>query len=47
MAVEIKSVVKGSPVSGLNVRAGDILVSVNGHDISDVLDYMYYSAEIK
>lgn len=47
MAVEIKSVVKGSPVSGLNVRAGDILISVNGHEISDVLDYMYYSAEIK
>lgn len=47
MAVEIKSVVKGAPVSGLNVRTGDILISVNGHKISDVLDYMYYSAEIK
>ncbi|MBD5138630.1 MAG: DUF512 domain-containing protein [Ruminococcus sp.] len=47
MAVEIRSVVKGSPVSGLDVRAGDILISVNGHDISDVLDYMYYSAEIE
>lgn len=47
MAVEIKSVVKGSPVSGLNVRAGDVLISVNGHEISDVLDYMYYSAEIE
>ncbi|MDE6599673.1 MAG: DUF512 domain-containing protein, partial [Oscillospiraceae bacterium] len=46
MAVEIKSVLAGSPVSGLDVCAGDILVSVNGHDISDVLDYMYYSAEI-
>ena len=46
MAVEIKSVLTGSPVSGLDVRAGDILISVNGHDISDVLDYMYYSAEI-
>lgn len=47
MAVEIKSVIKGSPVSGLDVRSGDILVSVNGHEIADVLDYMYYSAEIK
>ncbi|MCM1022528.1 MAG: DUF512 domain-containing protein [Prevotella sp.] len=46
MAVEIKSVLNGSPVSGLDVGAGDILVSVNGHDIADVLDYMYYSAEI-
>lgn len=46
MAVEIKSVVKNSPVSRYDIKAGDILVSVNGHEISDVLDYMYYSAEI-
>lgn len=46
MAVEIKSVAKGSPVDGLDVWAGDVLVSVNGHEIADVLDYMYYSAEI-
>lgn len=46
MAVEIKSVLKGSPVDGLDVQAGDVLISVNGHDIADVLDYMYYSAEI-
>ena len=46
MAVEIKSVIKNSPVSRYDIKAGDILVSVNGHEISDVLDYMYYSAEI-
>lgn len=46
MAVEIKSVLKGSPVDGLDVQAGDVLISVNGHDIADVLDYMYYSTEI-
>ncbi len=46
MAVKIKSVIKNSPVSRFDVKAGDILVSVNGHEISDVLDYMYYSAEI-
>ncbi len=46
MAVEIKSVIKNSPVSKFDVKAGDILIAVNGHEISDVLDYMYYSAEI-
>lgn len=46
MAVKIKSVANGSPVDGLDVRAGDVLISVNGHEIADVLDYMYYSAEI-
>lgn len=46
MAVEIKSVVKNSPAYGKDIVAGDMLVSVNGHGISDVLDYMYYSAEI-
>ncbi len=45
MAVEIKSVVSGSPIDGKDVKTGDVLVSVNGHDIADVLDYMYYSAE--
>ncbi|MBP1549772.1 MAG: DUF512 domain-containing protein [Oscillospiraceae bacterium] len=46
MAVEIKSVIKNSPVSRSDIKSGDILISVNGHEIADVLDYMYYSAEI-
>ena len=46
MAVEIKSVIKNSPVSKLDIETGDVLISVNGHEITDVLDYMYYSAEI-
>lgn len=45
MAVEIKSVVKNSPADGKGITAGDMLISVNGHGISDVLDYMYYAAE--
>lgn len=47
MPAEIKSVLKGSPVDGMDIKAGDLLISVNGHDIEDVLDYMYYSAEIR
>lgn len=46
MAVEIKSVVKNSPAYGKDIAAGDMLISINGHGISDVLDYMYYSAEM-
>ncbi|MBP1560485.1 MAG: DUF512 domain-containing protein [Oscillospiraceae bacterium] len=46
MAVDIKSIVHGSPVFGKDIKAGDKLISVNGHEIADVLDYMYYSAEI-
>lgn len=45
MAVEIKAVKKNSPAYGKNIAAGDLLVSINGHGISDVLDYMYYAAE--
>ncbi len=46
MAVEIKSVIHNSPVSKSDIKAGDTLVSINGHEINDVLDYMYYAAEI-
>lgn len=47
MAVKIKAVVKNSPAYGKDIKAGDILFAVNGHEISDVLDYMYYAAEIR
>ena len=45
MSAKITSVVKNSPAMCCGVRAGDILISVNGRKIDDVLDYMYYSAE--
>ena len=45
MSVEIKAVTENSPAWGKDIKAGDILVSVNGNPISDVLDYMYYSEE--
>lgn len=43
--VRINSVIKGSPSDRAGVINGDILVSINGHGIKDVLDYMYYAAE--
>ncbi len=45
MAVRIKTVEAHSPASRAGVRAGEILVSVNGHAIADVLDYDFYTAE--
>ncbi len=40
--VTIQSVERGSLAEAAGVRAGDILISVNGNDIADVLDYRFY-----
>ncbi|MBR6581231.1 MAG: DUF512 domain-containing protein [Ruminococcus sp.] len=44
--VKIKSVIKGSPACECGISEGDTLVSINGHKIKDVLDYMYYAADV-
>ena len=43
--VKITEVEKGSAAYRVGVRAGDTLVSVNGNEISDVLDYRFYITE--
>ena len=45
--VEITDVLPKSRAQRAGIAAGDILVSVNGHDISDVLDYRFYLTEKK
>ncbi len=45
--VTIKSVRRGSPAAKHGIQADDILLSVNGHEIHDVLDYEFYLAEKK
>ncbi len=47
MPVKIIGVADGSTCAKKGVSAGDTLVSVNGHDISDVLDYRFYINEEK
>ena len=42
MSVVIGGVEKGSPAFRAGMRAGDTLVSLNGHVIMDVLDYRFY-----
>ena len=43
--VKILDVETHSIAARSGVRPGDILISVNGHDIHDVLDYRFYLAE--
>ena len=40
--VEITSVEKNSPAHRAGIKPGDYLISVDGHDVKDVLDYRYY-----
>ena len=43
--VKINSVMHGSLCDKHGIQSGDTLVRINGHDIKDVLDYMYYAAD--
>ena len=40
----ITNIDAGSPLEG-RARVGDTLVSINGHEVEDVLDYRYWSYE--
>ncbi len=43
--VPITDVLPRSRAERVGIRAGDVLVSVNGHEIHDVLDYRFYLAD--
>jgi hypothetical protein len=45
--VLITDVIKGSPAEKHGIHPGDYLVSVNGNEIADVLDYRFYLCEKK
>ncbi len=40
--VTVKRVTAGGIADACGIRAEDILISINGHEIRDVLDYMFY-----
>ena len=42
MAVKISSVKRHSPASKHFIKAGDRLLSINGNEIRDILDYQFY-----
>lgn len=45
MAVKISGVEKNSPAAKKRIKAGDLLLKINGNDIVDVLDYRFYQGE--
>ena len=45
MSVVVKSVEKRSPASRAGIKDGDVLISINGNVIMDVLDYRFYQNE--
>ncbi len=45
MPVTIQSVAPGSPAARKRIRAGEQLLTINGHEIEDVLDYRFYLQE--
>ncbi|HEX3038394.1 MAG TPA: DUF512 domain-containing protein [Oscillospiraceae bacterium] len=47
MSVKIQSVECDSPAQKMSIVAGDTLVSINSHDIYDVLDYRFYETNSK
>jgi putative radical SAM enzyme (TIGR03279 family) len=42
---KIINVIKKSPAHRARIRSGDVLVSINNHEINDVLDYMFFCAD--
>lgn len=47
MSVTIKGVAPHSPAAKAGIQPGDCLKTINGHEIRDVLDFDFYSAEKK
>jgi len=45
MSVLIKSVEPGSAAYRVGIRSGQTLLSINGHDIHDILDFRFYETE--
>ena len=47
MSVLIKDVIKSSPADRKGIKAGDTLLKISGHDITDFLDYQFYTKDNK
>ena len=43
--VKIQSVTPGSPADKAGIKAGDVLLSVGGEKVCDVLDYRFYGTD--
>ena len=47
MAVQIMSVVPGSPADRAGIRPGEMLLEINQNPIEDILDYQFYMTDRK
>ncbi len=47
MSVLIKDVIKSSPAYKKGIKAGDTLIKISGHEITDFLDYQFYTKDSK
>ena len=47
MSVLIKDVIKNSPAYKKGIEAGDSLIKISGHEITDFLDYQFYTKDSK
>ncbi len=45
MQAVINHISEGSIAEEIGLRKGDILLSINGHPVKDIIDYMYYSSD--
>ncbi len=43
--LNIKKIITGSPADNGIIKPGDELMSINGHDITDVIDYLFHQAD--
>lgn len=47
MSIRINNIEKFSPADKAGIQPGDFLISMNGHDIIDVLDFRFYQVNSK
>ena len=47
MPVKIQSIQTGTPAEDIGIQPEDILISINGHEIHDVLDYIFFQTDEK
>jgi len=45
MPAQVENIISGSIAEEMEISSGDILLSINGHPINDILDYQFYSQD--